>query len=137
MVVIQGLLQHLHNGKKEQEHLRHIVIALLGEFKGKCRERWHLLLLTDTTESGFKPRIWTERVAKLLTAELKKEGVVMCKLDGSLMSSHKLEEEFHTQLSRVQESHPQLIDDTVDVAEVFGISRSLCQGSNSRATDQG
>eukprot|EP00957_Ditylum_brightwellii_P192536 14659213-Ditylum_brightwellii.AAC.2 len=57
MMELQGLLQHILNGKKEPKDLRHIAIPLLGEFKEEQGEKWHLLLLADETVSGFKPRL--------------------------------------------------------------------------------
>eukprot|EP00957_Ditylum_brightwellii_P141369 10771484-Ditylum_brightwellii.AAC.1 len=56
-----GLLQHLPDGKGEYPETRHVVIPLLGEFKGERGEQWHLLLLSDVTSSGFKPQLWTEQ----------------------------------------------------------------------------
>eukprot|EP00957_Ditylum_brightwellii_P089769 6837295-Ditylum_brightwellii.AAC.1 len=35
MMELQELLQHLDKGRKEEEILPHVVIALLGEFKGE------------------------------------------------------------------------------------------------------
>eukprot|EP00957_Ditylum_brightwellii_P141193 10757190-Ditylum_brightwellii.AAC.1 len=134
---IQGLLQHLQDGKTEDLEKRHVVIPLLGEFKGELGERWHLLLLADTTKSRFKPSIWTERVALLLRQEGKQEGAVMCEEDGSLLSSSKVEDEFHWQLAQVQALHPHLISPSVDVSEINGLSRSMQRGSHSRATDEG
>eukprot|EP00957_Ditylum_brightwellii_P146538 11156334-Ditylum_brightwellii.AAC.1 len=58
---IQGLLQHLQDGKMEDPESRHVITALLGKFKGELGERWHLLLLAETTQSGFRPRVWTKR----------------------------------------------------------------------------
>eukprot|EP00957_Ditylum_brightwellii_P207730 15354287-Ditylum_brightwellii.AAC.1 len=55
MMELQGLLQHLGDGKKEPPELRYVVIAILGELKGKLGKCWHLLLLPDKTTSGFNP----------------------------------------------------------------------------------
>eukprot|EP00957_Ditylum_brightwellii_P170539 12981988-Ditylum_brightwellii.AAC.1 len=61
----------------------------------------------------------------MLKAEGHMEGPVMCKADGTLLSTNKVKEEFHDQLQHVQVSHPNLIDPTADVAELYSISHSL------------
>eukprot|EP00957_Ditylum_brightwellii_P177654 13531802-Ditylum_brightwellii.AAC.1 len=80
-----------------------------------------------------------EQVATMLKKEGKTDGAVMCEEDGPLLSAANLEDEFHAQLQKIQTSqtsHPRLIDTNVDVTEVYGISRSLRRGSNTRATNQ-
>eukprot|EP00957_Ditylum_brightwellii_P009939 749616-Ditylum_brightwellii.AAC.1 len=134
---LNGLLQQRKDGKEEEAKLRHVVIPLLGEFKGRKGERWHLLLLADITASGFKLRTWTEQVALMLKMEGKTDRPVMCEEDRTLLLPSKVEGKFHNQLATIQLSHPHLIDPTVDVADLYGISRSPRIGSNSRATDQG
>eukprot|EP00957_Ditylum_brightwellii_P193154 14707645-Ditylum_brightwellii.AAC.1 len=134
---LQGLLQHILDGKNEPKELCHVVIPLLGEFKGERGEWWHLLLLSDVTESGFKPQLWAEWVAAMLRGEGKHHGLVMCDEDGNLLSTAQVEDEFHAQLICVQATHPHLLHASVDVTELHGLSRSPCQGSLSCATDQG
>eukprot|EP00957_Ditylum_brightwellii_P138791 10579569-Ditylum_brightwellii.AAC.1 len=65
----------------------------------------------------------------LLKLEQRSSGVVICHENGDLIPTEDIEEEFHDQLSRVQISHLQLIDPSVKVEEVYGISRSLRRGS--------
>eukprot|EP00957_Ditylum_brightwellii_P169341 12889152-Ditylum_brightwellii.AAC.1 len=134
---LQGLLQHIFDGKDKPKDLRHITVPLLGEFKGERGERWYLLLLADVTESGFRPRLWAERVATMLKKEGKQHGPVMCEEDGTLLPSAKVEDEFHAQLTCVQGSHPHLLPPSIDVADLYGLSRSVRRGSLSRAIDQG
>eukprot|EP00957_Ditylum_brightwellii_P037860 2863342-Ditylum_brightwellii.AAC.1 len=93
-----GLLQHLPNGKGEDPETRHVVIPLL-----------------DVTSSGFKPRLWKERVASMLQAEGESSGPVMCDQEENLLSSASVEDEFHVQLARVQLDHPHLIDSSAGV----------------------
>eukprot|EP00957_Ditylum_brightwellii_P027045 2045289-Ditylum_brightwellii.AAC.1 len=69
--------------------------------------------------------------------EGKTDGPVMCEEDGTLLLPSKVEDEFHNQMAKIQLAHPHLIDPTVDVADLYGISRLPHRSSNSRATDQG
>eukprot|EP00957_Ditylum_brightwellii_P031809 2411924-Ditylum_brightwellii.AAC.1 len=96
-------------GQEKSSELRQVVIPMLGKFKGEHGERWHLLLIAEETASGFKPQTWTDRVASLLCLEGKKEGAVICEEDGSMIPFTKIEDEFHAQLLKIQESHPHLI----------------------------
>eukprot|EP00957_Ditylum_brightwellii_P066801 5069243-Ditylum_brightwellii.AAC.1 len=95
---LQGLLQHILDEKNEPKELCHVVIPSLGEFKGRCSERWHLLLLSDVMELGFKPQLLVERVAAMLRGGGKRHGPVTCDEDSNLLSTVQVEDEFHTQL---------------------------------------
>eukprot|EP00957_Ditylum_brightwellii_P172487 13132497-Ditylum_brightwellii.AAC.1 len=99
-LILHGLLQHAHQGKDVPEDKRHIVVPLLGEFKGKQGEWWHLLLIAAATSSGFKPNIWLDRVVALLRAEGNREGPVICEEDGMLINANKLGDTFHEQLAK-------------------------------------
>ena len=57
MVEIGGLIQHIEDGKAENEDHPHIVIPLLGRFKNESGKRWFLILCAAVTVSGFKPRV--------------------------------------------------------------------------------
>eukprot|EP00957_Ditylum_brightwellii_P173856 13236258-Ditylum_brightwellii.AAC.1 len=57
--------------------------------------------------------------------ELRHENALATQVGTEIKRGGSIEEEFHDQLSRVQISHPQLIDPSVKVEEVYGISRSL------------
>eukprot|EP00957_Ditylum_brightwellii_P138792 10579569-Ditylum_brightwellii.AAC.2 len=35
MIEVQGLLEHSEHGQKKEEELRHVVIPLMGQFKGE------------------------------------------------------------------------------------------------------
>eukprot|EP00957_Ditylum_brightwellii_P069282 5259324-Ditylum_brightwellii.AAC.1 len=107
---LQGLLEHLMNDKKVKKEIQHVVIPLLGEFKGERGECWHLALMADVMTSGFRP------------AEGRTAGPVMCNSKRELLTSSQVEKEFHAQLARVQLSHPLLIDPTIDGAKLYGIS---------------
>eukprot|EP00957_Ditylum_brightwellii_P064521 4896277-Ditylum_brightwellii.AAC.1 len=45
-------------GTKEEKGFEHVVIPLLGEFNGKRCKRWHLILVSAETASGFKSWVW-------------------------------------------------------------------------------
>eukprot|EP00957_Ditylum_brightwellii_P071444 5431047-Ditylum_brightwellii.AAC.1 len=136
--LLLGLLEHADQGRvEEHEELRYVVISLLGKFKGKQGKWWHLVLIADKAKSGYQPRLWTHQVIPLFKTEGVTSGPVMRYEDGKSISSPLVEEEFHSQLTCVQSSHPHLIDPSVEVGEVFGISRFLRRESLTQATDEG
>jgi hypothetical protein len=42
--------------------MKHVVIALLGRFKGETGENYHLLPIMDTTPHGLEPGKWVGRL---------------------------------------------------------------------------
>ena len=119
--------------------LPHVVVPLLGQFKGETGERCHLLMMINTTQSGIEVRKWVERVVQLFVQEdCTTVGPVMCEVDGeTMLPSHNVDIEFKDQLRKVQLSRPDLIENSVDVYKDFGIFRSMRRGSESRATEMG
>ena len=50
---IAGFLTYFEAGKDHPEH-PHVMVPLLGRFKGETGERWHLLPIVWKTRSGIK-----------------------------------------------------------------------------------
>ena len=137
MMEVTDLIRNVDRGKEDPD-IPHVVIPLLGRFKGETGERSHLLLLVNKSNSGLPIRLWVERVVALLKLENHVEaGPVMCNKDGSQLSSHEVDEFFKEQVERVQSQCPYLIESKVNVQEDFGIFRSMRKGSESRATEMG
>ena len=64
-----GVIQHIYDGKGENEELPHLVIPLLGKLKNENGQKCHLMMAAIETASGFKPRVWTERLLIMLLTE--------------------------------------------------------------------
>jgi len=56
MVEAGGLIHHLRHGTEDDEEIPYCVVPLLGRFKNEDGERWHLMMATSITGSGFKVR---------------------------------------------------------------------------------
>ena len=52
----------------------HVVISLMGRFKGEDGDRMHVVSLANVTKSGIRIRAWLERVVSIL----KEEGLTEC-----------------------------------------------------------
>ena len=50
---LKGVLK-LWEETRNKKDLSHIMVTLKGQFKGKAGEKWHILLLVDTTESRIE-----------------------------------------------------------------------------------
>ena len=132
MMDLSGLISHIRDGRNDND-TPHVVIPLLGRFKNEVGERMHLMLSVNITKSGFKVRMWIERLVRTLMNEGKRDGPAMCGEDGYLIDSHPVNKEFREQLAIVQLNRPDLIKASIDVFELYNIRRSLRRGSSSIA----
>ena len=130
MMDLFGLISH--NGRNDPK-TPHVVIPLLGRFKNETGERLHLMLAVNVTKSGFKVRMWVERMVRTLMNEGKRDGPAICDKEGYLLKASKMNSEFREQLAIVQARRPDLIKSTLDVFEIYNVRRSLRRGSTSIA----
>lgn len=132
MLDLKGLMQYLDQGKNDSPP--HVVIPLLGRFKGEDYQRWHILLAPNITDSGFEPRKWTEYLVLAKKAEFKFEGPAFCDKDGYVLSQQPFNDELTAQLSITREEHPTLFPPDMDLDDI-NTSCSFRKGSTSRARD--
>lgn len=132
-----SLCQYQHKGQCNKK-LPHVVIPLMGRFKGETGERNVLRVLVNKTKSGIKVHFWISALIKLLEYEgwndTKVVGPAFCYPSGEVLSYATVNGWFHSELLKVQETHSDLIPAEVDVAETFNIYRSLRRGATSRAS---
>lgn len=135
MVEAHGICSHIHFGKDEdQPSLNHVVIPLLGRFKNEEGSRYHLMLCASiTSNSGFKVRLWVERLTDILSQESRQTGPAFCHPNGSSYTSSEMNENFHVLLEAIQAERPDLLPPEVDVRSKYDIFRSLRRGSTARA----
>ena len=137
MLEAEGLQQMINFGKDEvEENLAHVVIPLLGRFKNEDGEKWHVMVSVSTTGSGLKVRFWLEKLVQLLVSENKTSiGPAFCMKDGKVIDYWEMNNSFISEIELVQEAHPTLLDQTIEIGDNFSIFRSLRKGSTARATD--
>lgn len=58
-----------HWGAGEEHELHHVVIAILGRFKGETGESYHLMPIVARTERGLEPRKWMNDWSKFMIAK--------------------------------------------------------------------
>lgn len=117
----------------------YVVIPMMGRFKGQTGERNVLRLLVQVTQSGITIEKWVGRLVRLLVAEghnnYEKPGPAFCDEKGQVLNYSYVNDLFHEELTKVQESHSELIPNNVTVSEIYNIFRSLRRGATSRATE--
>ena len=136
MLESAALKYHVHLGKEPQSDTpSHVVIPLLGRFKGEDNDRLHLMVSVSVTPSGLDPRFWVEKLVELNTAEGNRRGPALVTRKAEVISSAFINERFHELLEEVHVSHPLLFPDKVDIRDNYSVFRSLRRGSTARVVD--
>jgi hypothetical protein len=135
-------LTDLHGLRKGMEDTKrlgrdHVVIPLLGRFKGEQNSRYHLSPLASVTSSGLQVREWVERLIEVRWQEGRVRGPAFCNKAGEVASSYAYYTGFVERLLVLQAARPELIPSDVDISEQFGLSRSFRRGSTSVARTRG
>ena len=121
---------------EECRQLPHVVIPLLGKFKGENLVDHHLINVASTTMSGLKPRWWLEKLVSVCESEGRVSGPAFASPDGVLAISTEYDAVFRKYLKRIQ-TDTDLMDKTEDVDSIYGISRTPRRSFVSRAKRAG
>ncbi len=130
-----GLRKYLQEGDALGRD--HVIIPLLGRFKGELHARYHLSPLAATTESGLEVAKWVRRLVTLREEEGRMNGPAFCDRYGRIARSRDYEVALMERLQMVQNSNPGIIPPDVEIFENFGISRSFRRGATSTARTRG
>jgi len=133
----ERLVASLHLGRAAGND-GHVVISLLGRFKGEEGDRMHVFALANVTRSGIRIRAWLERVARLLQTERKTQCPAFCDEEGYMLSSSDIEGVFHPYLKEMQEEdrYAELIPRGLTVEENYLCFRSFRRGAEVTALNQ-
>ena len=149
---LAGLRKHIESGKRgiipegfnhvarvpdeALSNLPHVVIPLLGKFKGHHGVDHHLISVANWTQSGLEPRWWLEKLLGVCTEEGRFEGPAFCGPGGDLVDPADYNATFRSYLRKVQET-TDLIPSENDVDAMYGISRTMRKTAVSRAKRAG
>ncbi len=117
--------------------LKHVVIALLGWFKGETGENYHLMCIFDVTNSGLMPRKWIGRLLNIYQSMGIKNGPLFCDQQGQCLKASHFEPKFHERLEYVKLMKPHLLSSVEDIGEEYGVFRSFRRGATSEVVNQG
>jgi hypothetical protein len=133
---IAGFLTYYEAGRSHPEH-PHVMVPLLGRFKGETGERWHLLPIVWRTRSGIAAGIWASRLKVSLEERRRLNGFVFSDKKGKQAKASTLEPSFFAQLNWVRTRYPDLFPPNVNIEDDYGIPRSGRRGSSTEAANQG
>ncbi len=133
------LLMELSSVRKNFEHgltwtPPHVLIPLLGRFKGETGERCFLLAVVPKSATGINIEVWMRRMIECHQEGNKRAGWVFPSPTGQGRGRiSDFDPVFHDALRSVQSQRPDLILDSVDVGVAFSLRRSLRRGSTTHA----
>ena len=127
MIDLFGMFKHWDAG--EAAELKHVVIPLLGRFKGETGENYHLLCIVDSTPRGLQPRKWIGRLLEIHRELGITNGHFFRDTNGLRLRAHHFEPRFFDRLEMVKMSRPQLLSSVDNIKDEFGVSRSFRRGA--------
>jgi hypothetical protein len=133
---IAGFLTYFEAGRLHAEH-PHVMIPLLGRFKGETGERWHLLPIVWRTRSGIEAGVWASRMKMSLEERRRLNGFVFSDKKGKQAKASTMEPSFFDELNWVRLRYPDLFPPNVNIEDGYGIPRSCRRGSSTEAGNQG
>jgi hypothetical protein len=132
---LYGVSAHWEAGQTNPT--KHVVVALLGRFKGETSESYHLMPLVDVTNCGLEPRKWIGRLLMFYENNGTRHGPFFQHPDGTRRKAGTFENKFFERLEHVKTTHPHMLASIEDISEEFGISRSFWRGATSEAVNAG
>lgn len=132
-----GMRKHLSKGKRATPAVgSHLLVALLGQFKGETGERYHLTPLASKTASGME--IWREVTRLIVAWDMRgvRQGPLFQDGNGGVIKMATLDAVMHKYLINVQAEDLSLIPADVDIVEKFSLHQSLQRGSTMQARNK-
>jgi len=111
----------------------HVIVPLLGKYKGEIHNRYHLTPLAATTDSGIQVRVWLQRLTEVWREAGRSHGPAFGTRHGEVLESSFIEEKIVDLLYELREANPGLLPAEMDFGEEFGVSRSFRRGATSTA----
>ena len=132
MLDLSELRKNLESGR--QDELPHILVPLLGKFKGEDFARHHCLLAPAKSDSGFEPRQWLKWLVASKASKGIFKGPAFCNTEGYVLYQMPFNNELKEQLECAKDMYPALFTADLDLNRIK-CSRSFRKGSTSRAQD--
>jgi hypothetical protein len=79
----------------------HIIIALLGRFKGELGENYHLLPIVPLSRSGINNKLWIGRLLEIYQNRAITSGPLFRDLKGTRIKANQMEATFFDRLEQV------------------------------------
>jgi hypothetical protein len=117
----------------------HMLLSLLGRFKGVVGRKKHHMPLVPVTQSGIKVRVWMTRLFQCYLQLGISTGPLFRTVATATMpaKTKELDVIFHKYMLMVQDQHPNLLGPEIDVVVAYSLRRSLRRGSTAQARNKG
>ena len=109
-----------------------VCICLVGKFKGETGERYHSIVLSNTTCSGLQPRKWIEKLLIVCQNEGRTSGSAFNESDGSPPISAEYNAIVRQYIQTMADAGEHGLDSDLDLIR-YGISRTFRKSSETRA----
>ena len=128
----QRIIDGIHIGEYARRE-PHVIVSVMGIFKGEDGERIHLLPLINVTQSGIKIQGWLVRLVDLLKIEERNNFPEFCNEEGYILSASSIESVFHPILEEIQDNRDRILADAIPSELVFKehyqCNHSFCRGA--------
>jgi hypothetical protein len=111
----------------------HVIIPLLGKYKGEMHNRYHLTPLAATTNSGIQVRLWLSRLVDVWRSVEHNHGPPFGSREGEILEASFIEEKIVNLLYEIRAVSPGTLPADVEFGEEFRVSRSFRRGATSTA----
>ncbi len=103
----------------------HVIVVLIGHFKGETRVHQHILSLAIVTVSSIALRWWLEELIRIREEEGFTSSPAFGNANGSVAFLYKYDGILHRFLSTIQQEDPDLIAENNDVKANYSVFRSF------------
>jgi hypothetical protein len=129
---LEGLIQYSDGNRS------HVVIPLLGRFKGEDHSSQHLMHCVDTTSSGIPVKTWILRLIAIHQSRSRVKGPVFVSPSGGQSTSAEMNAMFlECLIDLFEENKPGRfgvdVNSSEDITSKYHVFRSFRRGSESRA----
>ena len=112
--------------KETCRNLPHVMVCLLGKFKGETGIDHHLITLPNKTVLGLQPCWWIEKLVLVCEQKGRVNGLAFATPDGDLALLVDYDSMFQRYLLRVQEEMSLILEDQ-EVESHYSTNRTLCK----------
>jgi hypothetical protein len=146
---LAGLRNHIQKGKEgilpdkplqtstNLTGVPHVVVVLIGKFKGESGVHHHMLSLASTTMSGITLRWGLEKLIQVWQEEGCVHGSAFGYANGSIAALHEYNGILHHFLEMIQCENPELIAADDDVQANYGFFRTFRKMTEAKARAAG
>ncbi|KAI2498449.1 hypothetical protein MHU86_16033 [Fragilaria crotonensis] len=128
---LEGMIEHYNDERP------HVIIPLLGRFKGEDHSSQHLMPCVSVTESGIQVKTWIRRLMAVHRAKGRVVGPMFINDRGVQSSTYEMNSLLIECLTDILEQSPTLFGSDVktaeDLVDKYHVFRSFRRGSESRA----